>query len=129
VLDGMSYGVPGATSYFPMTQAICLRVRHGDYGFSYQNVDSRTVRTVNHNIAANSDRFIMGPYLRQLEAIVEERKVGPRPRKTSFRLCEALPVLHQGTDTQQSPPNVFWHQRWMRWSRPRKNDAASRNSM
>jgi hypothetical protein len=80
VLDGMSYGVPGATSYFPITQALCLRVRHGDYGFSYQNVDSRTVRTVNHNIAANSDRFIMGSNRRQLEAIVEKSGcVNPEP--------------------------------------------------
>jgi uncharacterized protein DUF4238 len=71
-LDGMSYGVPGATSYFPMTQSLCLRVRHGDYAFTYENVDSRTVRTVNYNIAANSDRFIMGPNRRQLEAIVDK---------------------------------------------------------
>jgi len=79
-IDGMGFGIPGASSYFPMTERLCLRVRHGDYGFTYQNVDSHTVRTVNYNIAANSDRFIMASNRRQLEAIVVKSGcMGPEP--------------------------------------------------
>lgn len=67
----VSYGSPGVTCYFPLNARLCLSLCHGDFGFEYQSADSRTVRTINCNIAANSDRFIMAGSLRQLEFVVE----------------------------------------------------------
>ena len=71
-LKGVGYGVPGVANYFPLTGRLRVRFRRTSHAFRYQSVDSRTVRVVNHNIAANSDRFIIGKELWQLEAIVQK---------------------------------------------------------
>jgi hypothetical protein len=44
----------------------------GDIGdmFRYRDVDRETVRVINQNVAANSTRFIMGPFIEQLESVV-----------------------------------------------------------
>jgi hypothetical protein len=72
VLEGVSFGIPGSTSYFPINRHMCLKFREGDYGLQFAKADSQTVRTVNQNIAANSDRFIMGRSRSQLESIVKK---------------------------------------------------------
>jgi hypothetical protein len=63
-------GIPGTVKYFPLTSQRCLRI--GDIGnvFAHRKIDSHTVRIINQNIAANSDRFIMGPVREQLESVV-----------------------------------------------------------
>jgi hypothetical protein len=69
--EAVSYGTPGVTTYFPLTKRLCLKVKGGDYGFRYTNVDSRVVRTVNLNSASNSERFILAADRQHLEAVVE----------------------------------------------------------
>lgn len=71
-LDGMSYGVPGAISYFPLTRRYCLKVREGHFAITFRNLDSRAVRTVNFNIASNSDRFVMASSRPQLESVIDK---------------------------------------------------------
>jgi len=92
--ESASYGTPGAISYFPLTKRLCLKAWHGDYGFSYLNVDSRIVRTVNHNIAANSERFIMAADRPQLEAVVE--KSGSRLMDQGDRFT--IEVIREGME-------------------------------
>jgi hypothetical protein len=62
--------VPGSTKYFPLSRQLCLRL--GDQGMkrSLRRIGTEDVRVVNHNLAANSERFIMGPSRVQLESIV-----------------------------------------------------------
>ena len=69
-LSGMGFGIPGTVCYFPLTKKLCLKTIHGDYGIVYQNIDSRAVRTINHNIAAHSHRFVMAESRLHLEAVV-----------------------------------------------------------
>jgi hypothetical protein len=68
--DGIGFGIPGAIKYFPLTRRLCLRLGDLDSGFVYTNVDSEMVRVVNHNVAAHSDRFIIGPDRNQLESVI-----------------------------------------------------------
>lgn len=71
-LDGMGFGVSGTTCYFPLTKRLCLMTRHGDYGFGYKAITTEAVRTVNYNVAASSERFIMASDLGQLTAVVRK---------------------------------------------------------
>ncbi len=78
--------VPGAVKYLPLTRHLCLRLGDFDAGLTFRNIDGETVRTVNKNIAADSDRFIMGPVLSQLQKIVEQSgstEVDATPRWTT----------------------------------------------
>jgi Protein of unknown function (DUF4238) len=63
--------VPGNVKYFPISRKMCFR--GGDRGKlrAYTQIDKETVRIINHNIAANSERFVMGPDRTQLEAVVK----------------------------------------------------------
>jgi hypothetical protein len=63
--------VLGAVKYFPLMRGFCLRI--GDIGFRVSNrkVSKETVQIINRNIAANSERFIMGPDTPQLQSIVK----------------------------------------------------------
>jgi hypothetical protein len=70
--EAISYGTPGATTYVPLKRSLCLQVRSGYFDFRYQHVDSRIVRMVNHNIAANSERFILAADRPQLESVLEK---------------------------------------------------------
>ncbi len=69
-IRAVGFLVPGAVKYFPLTYRHCLRL--GDVGcsFGYRKVSKETVQVINHNIAANSERFIMGPEMPQLVSIV-----------------------------------------------------------
>jgi hypothetical protein len=62
--------VPGSTKYFPLSRHLCLRL--GDPGTkrSLRRIGKEDVRIVNQNLAANSERFIMGASRAQLENIV-----------------------------------------------------------
>lgn len=66
----VGFAVPGSVKYFPLSRQICLRL--GDQGKkrSLRRIGKEEVRIVNQNIAANSERFIMGPSRVQLENIV-----------------------------------------------------------
>jgi hypothetical protein len=75
--------VPGTVKYFPITRKLCFRA--GDRGNerAYRDIDREKVRIINHNIAANSERFIMGPDRKQVEAVVnrsESRRMEMTPR-------------------------------------------------
>jgi hypothetical protein len=63
-------GIPGAVKYLPLSRQFCLRI--GDVGATlrYRKIDESTVGIINQNIAANSERFILGPDKDQLEKIV-----------------------------------------------------------
>jgi len=56
--------------YFPLTRSLCLRLGDTGSAFEFRRVDRETVRLINQNIAANSERFIMGSVRLQLETIV-----------------------------------------------------------
>jgi len=62
--------VPGSVKYFPLSRKLCLRLEDFGNSFAYRNVDRQTVRVINQNIAAHSERFIMGPVRAQLENVV-----------------------------------------------------------
>jgi hypothetical protein len=68
--DQVGFLVPGSAKYFPLSRHLCLRL--GDPGRlrKHRKIDKESVRIVNQNIAANSERFIMGPSRVQLENIV-----------------------------------------------------------
>jgi Protein of unknown function (DUF4238) len=68
--QGVSYGIPGASSYFPLTRQLCLRLRFVGFSFDYETVGRREVRIINQNLCANSDRFIMGPEREQLDFVI-----------------------------------------------------------
>jgi hypothetical protein len=70
----VGFAVPGTAKYFPLSRHQCLRVGKQGRMRRHKRVDKETVRIVNQNIAANSERFIMGPSRVQLENVVSRSK-------------------------------------------------------
>jgi hypothetical protein len=66
----IGFAVPGVVKYLPISRAMCFRAADVGRPMGYRNVDKETVRIINHNIAAHSERFIMGPDKKQIEAVV-----------------------------------------------------------
>ena len=68
--DQVGFVVPGSAKYFPLSRALCLRFGEPGRRRRVRKLDRESVRLVNLNIGANSERFIMGPSRAQLENIV-----------------------------------------------------------
>jgi hypothetical protein len=66
----VGFAVPGTAKYFPLTRNLCLRLGEPGRSRKSRNIDREAVRIVNQNIAANSERFIMGPSREQLEYLI-----------------------------------------------------------
>lgn len=78
--------IPGAVKYFPLTRSLCLRLGQPGRMRRTRNIDKETVRTINQNTAANSERFIMGPDRVQVENIVSRSKSAGREEIPRLRL-------------------------------------------
>jgi hypothetical protein len=63
--------IPGTVKYFPLTRQYCLRLGSSRHSFSYRKISTETVQVVNRNIAANSERFVMGPDRAQLLSTIK----------------------------------------------------------
>lgn len=70
-VNDVGFLVPGAVKYFPLTHRHCLRLGDAGGAFSYRKVSKEKVQIINYNIAANSERFIMGPEKAQLVSVVK----------------------------------------------------------
>ncbi|HTU48835.1 MAG TPA: DUF4238 domain-containing protein [Bryobacteraceae bacterium] len=84
----------GATKYFPLTRQLCLRMTAPEFQFSYQTASKQEIRTINQNVAVNSERFIMGPNRKQVEFIIARSgttRPDPIPRTTTD-------VIHRDDD-------------------------------
>jgi hypothetical protein len=68
--DHVGFLVPGSAKYFPLSRHLCLRLGEPGKSRKHRRIDKEAVRIVNQNVAANSERFIMGPSRVQLENIV-----------------------------------------------------------
>lgn len=68
--DEVGFLVPGSAKYLPLSRNLCLRLGEPGADRRYRKVDKESVRVINQNIAANSERFIMGSSRAQLENIV-----------------------------------------------------------
>jgi hypothetical protein len=68
--DQVGFVVPGSAKYFPLSRGLCLRLGEPGMTRRLRRLDKESVRLVNLNIAANSERFIMGSSRVQLENIV-----------------------------------------------------------
>jgi len=83
--DQVGFLVPGSAKYFPLSRHLCLRLGEPGKSRRRRRIDKEAVRIVNQNIAANSERFVMGPSKVQLENIVSRSgsaKMGSTPRFT-----------------------------------------------
>jgi hypothetical protein len=83
--DQVGFLVPGSAKYLPLSRHLCLRLGEPGKYRKHRKIDKEAVRIVNQNIAANSERFVMGPSRVQLENIVSRSgsaKVDPTPRFT-----------------------------------------------
>jgi hypothetical protein len=82
-VDQVGFVVPGSAKYFPLSRHLCLRLGEPGKKRRLRKIDKETVRIVNLNIAANSERFIMGPSKTQLENLVSRsasQEDDPTPR-------------------------------------------------
>ena len=68
--EQVGFVVPGSAKYFPLSRGLCLRLGEPGKRRRRRRLDKESVRMVNLNIAANSERFIMGRSRVQLENIV-----------------------------------------------------------
>jgi hypothetical protein len=81
--DQVGFVVPGTAKYFPLSRKLCLRFGEPGNRRRLRKLDKESVRIVNLNIAANSERFIMGPSRTQLENVVSRSAsagIDPTPR-------------------------------------------------
>jgi hypothetical protein len=84
----VGFHVPGTVTYVPLSRGACLRLSIPSSRLQYRDVDSHTVGLINQNIAASSERFIMGPAKQELETIVPLSgcvAIHPTPRVTFQR--------------------------------------------
>jgi hypothetical protein len=63
--------VPGTALFYPINKRYCVQLRFPGSGINFLKIDSNGVRIVNHNLAANSERFVIGSNRTQLEAVVK----------------------------------------------------------
>jgi Protein of unknown function (DUF4238) len=68
--DQVGFVVPGSAKYFPLSRNLCLRLGEPGRRRRLRKVDKEAVRIINQNIAANSERFVIGPSRVQLENTV-----------------------------------------------------------
>jgi len=68
--NSVGFLVPGTVAYFPLGSRYCLRLSISDHSFSYRKISKESVQRINRNIAANSERFVMGPEKAQLMSTV-----------------------------------------------------------
>jgi hypothetical protein len=66
----VGFMVPDSAKYFPLSRSLCLRLGEPGKRRRLRKLDKEAVRVVNLNIAANSERFIMGASKEQLENVV-----------------------------------------------------------
>lgn len=85
----VGFHVPGTVTYVPLSRGACLRLSNRRRSrLQYRDVDSHTVGLINQNIAASSERFIMGPAKLELETLVPLSgcvTIYPTPRVTFQR--------------------------------------------
>jgi hypothetical protein len=89
-ISDVGFRIPGTVVYFPLSRQMCVRLASVTGPITTREVDRGTVRTVNLNIAPNSERFIIGPNKAQLESIVlrsRSTEADPEPR-TSVSIVE-----------------------------------------
>lgn len=95
-------GIPGAVKYFPLSRRFCLRIGDAGQEFRYRKIDEEMVATINKNVAANSERFIMGPDKAQLEDVVVDSgssRMDPEPRRKTFVMNQTDRGSHQVVTT------------------------------
>jgi hypothetical protein len=68
--EQIGFLIPGSAKYFPLSRHLCLRLGEPGPKRRHRRIGKEEVRIVNQNIAANSERFIMGPSRVQLENVV-----------------------------------------------------------
>jgi hypothetical protein len=81
--NDVGFLVPGSVKYLPIERHHCVRLGEPGTLRRYRTIDKEAVRTINQNIAANSERFIMGPSQLQLEHVVtrsESQRIERKPR-------------------------------------------------
>lgn len=93
----IGFGIPGTVTYFPLMRRLCLRVGGTGSKLTSRPVDRDTVRIINRNIAANSERFIMGPLKVQLETIINQTNTLERPLKSRASIVVDGTPLSGGT--------------------------------
>jgi Protein of unknown function (DUF4238) len=64
--------IPGSKTYFPLARRLCLELRPTNHSVGFRQIGANATRQINKNIAANSDRFIIGPNQVQLEHVVKK---------------------------------------------------------
>jgi hypothetical protein len=68
----VGFYIRGAVSYFPLSRHACLRLDQSGKQFASRKVSKETVQAINRNIAANSERFVMGPEKAQLISTIKQ---------------------------------------------------------
>ena len=87
--ENIGISIPGAVKYFPLSRRICLRIGDAGKEFRYRKIDKEMVAAINKNVAANSERFVMGPDKAQLEEVVVDSgssRMDPEPRRKTFMM-------------------------------------------
>lgn len=75
----------GTVSYFPLSRQICVRLDRSGKPICCRKISKETVQMINRNVAANSDRFVMGPDKAQLISAIKysgSDTQDPKPRFT-----------------------------------------------
>jgi hypothetical protein len=79
-------GLPGVMNFYPLTRGSCLMIRQGQPQVKMVRINKRAVRTINMNLAANSDRFIVGRDEDQLRVIVSRSQTQEADTNERFKI-------------------------------------------
>jgi hypothetical protein len=114
----VGFVVPESAKYFPLSRRLCLRLGEPGKRRRLRKLDKEAVRIVNLNIAANSERFIMGASKEQIENVVSRsacQKVDLIPRLT----VETIESDENGSlQKLSSHPRRYFYPKGVGWQAP-----------
>lgn len=70
--EDVGIATPGSRTYFALTRRYCLDLDTFGRNIRFRKIGAYATRQINKNIAANSDRFVLGPDEAQLRLSVEK---------------------------------------------------------
>lgn len=80
----VGFFVPGTVLYFPLSRQICVRLDGSGKPFGNRKISKETVQAINRNIAAHSERFVMGPDKAQLISTIKQSGSAEQDRTSRY---------------------------------------------
>jgi hypothetical protein len=105
----VGFFVSGTVSYFPLNCQFCVRLDKSRRPFGYRKISKETVQVINRNIAANSERFVMGPEKAQLMSAIKHSGSAEQDSKPRYTVETLNPDDHGSYQKLTRHPTRYFY--------------------